>query len=178
LVDIQSLPLAQLQAFCKVYELPSGPSLDGSGQATGANNNITMASMRANLAAVRLIAKGDVVKVTAAERLALFDAWGIPGDYSTSTPDEVIIPLIGYWHAMAMRYQAIGYCRTPHTVADNGKAQPVQTGGGTIWIAVTLEEYLVYTGTGTIPISVTVNQFPRHAGTIQITVTMTAKSPV
>lgn len=126
LTDIQSLPLAQLQAYCKAYELPTA--------------NITMDNMRANLQAVCFIAHGNVLQVTTAERLTLFNAWGLAGDYSTATPDQVLIPVIGYWHAMVMRYQAIGYARNAHSVIDNGSQQTFYTGTGSCDITVTVDQ--------------------------------------
>jgi microcystin-dependent protein len=98
LYDIMGMNPQQVQAYCRVYELPT---------------NINLELMRNNLRVLRLLVQGDTAMVTSFEAKALFDAWGIQGDHSTCPPDNINVTLIGYFAAMARRFQALGYCRTP-----------------------------------------------------------------
>lgn len=102
--DIQGMPLAQLQAYCRAYEIPTASqSID---------------QLRNQLRVLRLIVQGDPQQVTPKEARTLFDAWGLEGDYSTCPPDNIVVVLVGYYAALAVRYAALGYCRTPsHTTA-------------------------------------------------------------
>lgn len=97
--DIQGMPLAQLQAYCRAYEIPTfKQSID---------------QLRNQLRVLRLIVQGDPQQVTPKEARTLFDAWGLAGDYSTCPPDNIVVVLVGYYAALAVRYAALGYCRTP-----------------------------------------------------------------
>jgi hypothetical protein len=124
LTDIRGMPTAQLLAYCRVYELPT--------QTTKIDD------IRNNLRVLRLLVQGDTAMVTPAEAKALFDAWGVSGDYSTCPPDYIKVILIGYFAALARRFQATGYCRTPLTV---NATQPTTTftGAGECDITVTMD---------------------------------------
>lgn len=124
LSDIKGMPVTQLQAYCRAWELP--------------DSNLKVDDMRNSLMALRLIVQGDPQMVTRDEAWALFDAWGIEGDYSTSPPDYVLTVLVGYAAALAMRANALGYCRSACNItADNPTTN--FTGTGECDITLTVE---------------------------------------
>lgn len=144
--DIQNLPLLQLQAYCLVYELPT--------------INAKMADMRDNLRRVRLIMQGDAARLDDNDRRTLFNAWGLPGDYSTAPTDAIAVILVGYAIGLAMRYNALGYCRTTLTItADNPTTGSTGTGNCAITLEVEAasDAGLPLTGTGQCNIALTVS---------------------
>jgi hypothetical protein len=124
LPDIKGMPTAQLLAYCRVYELPT--------QTTKIDD------IRNNLRVLRLLVQGDTAMVTPMEARRLFDAWDIQGDYSTCPPDYIKVVLIGYFAALARRYQATGYCRTPLSVIGTLPTTRF-TGAGECDITVTMD---------------------------------------
>jgi hypothetical protein len=105
LQDIMGMPLLQLQAYCTVYELPTV--------------NAKIGDMRDNLRRLRLIYQGDPQMLTDADRRAMFDAWGLEGDWTTAPSDNIVVALIGNALALAIRYNALAYCRSPLVITAN-----------------------------------------------------------
>lgn len=125
LPDILGMPMAQLQAYCRAWEIPTtGQKID---------------DMRNNLRVLRLLIQGDPQVVTTAEAQTLYDAWDLWGDYSVSAPDTVKVMLIGYAAALGMRANAIGYCRTGTTIT-NKQPDTAFIGTGECDISVSVEE--------------------------------------
>lgn len=137
LADIASMPLTQLQAYCLTYELPTISQ--------------RASDMRDNLRRLRLIYQGDISMLTDKDRRTLFDSWGIEGDWATAPSDNIAVVLVGYAISLAMRYNAVAYCRSP--LAVTSKTPKVTTGGtGECGIEVDVEALATagvpLTGTG------------------------------
>lgn len=145
LADIASMPLTQLQAYCLTYELPTISQ--------------RASDMRANLKRVRLLYQGDSGMLTDSDRRTLFDSWGIEGDWATAPSDDIAVVLIGYAIALAMRYNALAYCRSPLTVTAKNPTV-TSTGSGVCDIALEVEAAtdagVPLTGTGECDITVSV----------------------
>jgi hypothetical protein len=145
LADIKGMPLTQLQAYSRAWELPT--------------QGMKIADMRNNLSAVRMIVQGDTTMVTRAEAWALFDAWGLEGDYSTAPQDYVVTALVGYAAALAMRANALGYCRSAcNVVANNPTTTFTGTGECDITVSVDAPTNVRFVpGTGECDIIVSVD---------------------
>ena len=122
--DIRGMQMSQLQAYCLAWELPI----------TG----LKIEDLRNNLMSVRQIVGGDPDNVSEDQLKALFDGWAIEGDYSTCPPDNIAVVLVGYAAALALRYNAIGYCRTPSSMT-NKQPETAFVGTGECDISVTVE---------------------------------------
>lgn len=150
--DIANLPTMQLQAYCMVYELPT--------------ISISPDDMRDNLKRVRQIYQGDTSQLTDTDRRTLFDSWGIEGDWATAPSDDIAVVLVGYALSLAMRYNAVGYCRSPLSVtAKNPTVTLNSTGECDINVEVEAAETagLPLTGTGTCNLTLTTSVYqPRY----------------
>jgi hypothetical protein len=143
--DIAGMPLQQLQAYCLTYELPTISQ--------------RASDMRANLRRVRLLYQGDSRMLTDNDRRTLFDSWGIEGDWATAPSDDIAVVLVGYAISLAMRYNALAYCRSPLAVT---AMNPTVTthGSGECDIAVEVDALATagvpLTGTGECDLILTV----------------------
>jgi hypothetical protein len=140
------MSLLQLKAYCSVYELPT--------------DNVKIGDLRDRLSWVRLILQGDIALLSDFDRRTLFNVWGIEGDWSTAPSDYIAIVLVGYAQSMVLRYNALGYCRTPLSIT-NKNPRTVFTGTAECDIKVELDAAddagLPLTGTAECDITVTVS---------------------
>jgi hypothetical protein len=144
LSDIAGMQMTQLQAYCRVWELPTG--------------NLKIDDLRGMLNTLRLMMQGDPHVVTPADARTLFDAWGLQGDYETTLPDSLIVVLLGHAAALGMRANAIGYCRNPLSVtAKNPSTRFTGTGECDITMTIDANPPSQSNGKGVCDITVTVD---------------------